>query len=78
MLAFFSRSDSETTDEQCIPESPSEGAAGEDSALDTTEGMEDCISDKESKECLILDAVRESSTESDKTVLSASRDLPTG
>ena len=82
--AFRYRTDSETTDDQCIPESLSE-EPGHDSALDTTEEIdEEEVEDEEEEEDLMdaspnidgpkvpqlcLSEAAQSSTESEKTVI---------
>ena len=82
--AFRYRTDSETTDDQCIPESLSE-EPGHDSALDTTEEIdeEEAEDDEEEDELmdvspnidgpkvpqLCLSEAAQSSTESEKTVI---------
>lgn len=67
LIAARYRTDSETTDEQCIPESISET---HDSAVESAEDIEE---DDKSPNCEVVPAINlevQSSTESDKTVLS--------
>ena len=78
--AFRYRTDSDTTDDQCIPESLSEGP-GHDSALDTTEDIdEEDVEEEELNDAspnidgpkvpqLYLSEAVQSSTESEKTVI---------
>ena len=81
---FRYRTDSETTDDQCIPESLSE-EPGHDSALDTTEEIDEEDAEEEEEEEELMDAspnidgpkvpqlclseAAQSSTESEKTVI---------
>ena len=84
---FRYRTDSETTDDQCIPESLSE-EPGHDSALETTEDIDEEEAEEEEEEELLdaspnidgpkvpqlcLSEAAQSSTESEKTVILESR-----
>jgi hypothetical protein len=70
LMAARYRTDSETTDEQCIPESISET---HDSAIDSFEDIVDDDEEDVSPNCDVMPQISlvvQSSTESDKTVLS--------